>query len=621
MDKNMINIDDLVRQRLSGGEEQERGGAWMNMREMLDREMPVRVPIQGYNWRRMLAAATGLVLLASLTAGSYHFYNTRFHNDNAALANGNADKSTPASGAMQHMSDRAAAEKPVSEIASGNTADAAGIKAVNAVFAPEAYHQPDNNTIRTHINHQPSVQPLKPISHTREQLHANPVGALPHSALDQIDVKDFAKSGIEDLSKVEAADKNASEAGKPAANVTPKELAGTTSGNVPAAKSAPGSAETAKTKPAGNAANQANGHNSPELALDRPRASSADTRKRESATTPLKDTMEQMTIHQRMVINPITRRSKLFMDTISIESIAVDKKALNDLAKQTNVVADNVQNRELMPAASLAMKQQNADASYLVPLASMKVRTQKTNAWNARSFNDVVRDVKFNLSQVRFYPGIILGFNSSVIGSNSINGLHLGITGTFTFGEHWNMMAELKYMHRFNGGSSIHDNYNVVTDSVVVNNQKTYLQNKVEHFFKFSTMQSIEMPIALRYAAGRVNLFGGVNMAYNFRVNVEEVERVYDSSSVVSGSAVNLSSQPGIRMDDFKTRFSVGYLLGIGYQISPSVQLDLRATQNLWDNAGGNGASSVSRQLYRAPSFQFSLGYRFSQRNRIPKAK
>ena len=74
MDKNMINIDDFVRQRLSGGEEKERAGAWLHMRDLLDDKMPLRPAAGGYNWRRMLTAATGLVLLASLTVGGYKMY-------------------------------------------------------------------------------------------------------------------------------------------------------------------------------------------------------------------------------------------------------------------------------------------------------------------------------------------------------------------------------------------------------------------------------------------------------------------------------------------------------------------------------------------------------------------
>ena len=53
MDKNMINIDDLFKQRMTGAEETERPGSWLQMRELLEKEMPVTAPGAATNWRRM----------------------------------------------------------------------------------------------------------------------------------------------------------------------------------------------------------------------------------------------------------------------------------------------------------------------------------------------------------------------------------------------------------------------------------------------------------------------------------------------------------------------------------------------------------------------------------------
>ena len=91
MDKNMVNIDELVRQRLSGGEEQARPDAWLQMRELLD-ENEKRRMVGGYNWRRMLTAATGLVLLASLTVGGYKMY-TGYRADSDVVASTGSNSS------------------------------------------------------------------------------------------------------------------------------------------------------------------------------------------------------------------------------------------------------------------------------------------------------------------------------------------------------------------------------------------------------------------------------------------------------------------------------------------------------------------------------------------------
>ena len=155
----------------------------------------------------------------------------------------------------------------------------------------------------------------------------------------------------------------------------------------------------------------------------------------------------------------------------------------------------------------------------------------------------------------------------------------------------------------------------------VIQKQGSYLQGNVRHFFRFTSLQSIEMPLALRYAAGRLNLFGGLNLAYHFAVNADEQTfRPADTAYIPFNNPNKIKGQ-GVRYDDFKARFALGGLLGISWEISPSIQLDLRASKDLWDNAYGLGAERVSTELYNAPSMQFSLFYRFSQRNQIPKAK
>jgi hypothetical protein len=92
MDKNFISIDDLVRQRLGGGEERERSGSWANMRELLDKEMPQEKPV-GMYWRRMLSATAILLLIAGITVGGYELNAYR---NNAASDNGVVAAVTPA---------------------------------------------------------------------------------------------------------------------------------------------------------------------------------------------------------------------------------------------------------------------------------------------------------------------------------------------------------------------------------------------------------------------------------------------------------------------------------------------------------------------------------------------
>ncbi len=93
MDKNFIKIDDLVRQRLTGVEEKEKSGAWMNMRDLLDKEMPQQKRISIFYWRRIFSAVAVLSLLGSVCIGGMElssFYKNTDNNSTSIAAIVNA---------------------------------------------------------------------------------------------------------------------------------------------------------------------------------------------------------------------------------------------------------------------------------------------------------------------------------------------------------------------------------------------------------------------------------------------------------------------------------------------------------------------------------------------------
>ena len=91
MDNEFIKIDDLLRQRLGGVEERERNGSWMNMRELLDKEMPQEKPASILYWRRTFGVVAALSLLTTVGIGGYEFSNSlsnRYADNNAPLTDG-----------------------------------------------------------------------------------------------------------------------------------------------------------------------------------------------------------------------------------------------------------------------------------------------------------------------------------------------------------------------------------------------------------------------------------------------------------------------------------------------------------------------------------------------------
>jgi hypothetical protein len=327
-----------------------------------------------------------------------------------------------------------------------------------------------------------------------------------------------------------------------------------------------------------------------------------------ASTRPIitKDTFSQLRIVKHYLINPLTHESKLKLDTIFVGKIALDMQILSQ-------INDNDQ-----PLASVAPSENdftdqlllNAGISnHILPLSTFKIRSHHTSYWNTRSFYEVVNDFKFNVKQIKFYPGLSLGYNNYLVNTGSLNGFQVGFAGLFTL-DSWALMTELKYFNRINSGFTLNDDY--------VESAGPGMQRKVDHFFKFSSLQSVEMPIAMRYTLNRLNIFAGINTAYFFGIMPEEVENIHVAEPITQGS---FNAAPSVYPTDFDSRLAVGGLLGVSYDLLPALQLDLRTTRNIWDNNGSRGALIVAHQLFRVPSFQVSMVYHFSSKPRFPKAR
>ena len=112
-----------------------------------------------------------------------------------------------------------------------------------------------------------------------------------------------------------------------------------------------------------------------------------------------------------------------------------------------------------------------------------------------------------------------------------------------------------------------------------------------------------------RYCIGNFNFFAGGNLVYSFAINTGDYRP--DPPAPVFVTATSNDNKAKVDPNDFNSsRFGLGYMFGVSYQVSQKVTLDLRDVQTFWDNSKTEGAKYISSQLYRSPSFQISLGYR-----------
>lgn len=222
--------------------------------------------------------------------------------------------------------------------------------------------------------------------------------------------------------------------------------------------------------------------------------------------------------------------------------------------------------------------------------------------------NEKFNDLKYHVKGVQFAPGLTAGINSTFFAPESFKGFQFGFTGEFVFSDAVSVMTELKYFHRINSNYALEDNYYKYTQ--VGGQYKKELQL---NSYSFSTLHSVELPVAVRYTAGKFSFFAGGNFLYTFSINTGAVT-LPGPTSATFVSAIGEDNAPKIAAQDFDSRFGVGYLFGASFQVSPNVFFDVRNAQTVWDNSGSAGAKYVSGQLYKNPSLQVSIGYRFGSK-------
>lgn len=703
MDKNMINIDDFVRSRLSGAEEKEPPGAWSAMRDLLDKEMPVQ-PAAPFNWRRMLSYATALVVASSIGYGGYRMTSLNtvdrdLAGINAPAPNGIAANNTSkpvnttidnnaGTGNATHNTVTNAingSKKPIltpaTHVVANNQRATSAPATGNRTMATNGASASTNDRINTNGQSRFAVN-----ENGSDATSANGGPSMPaNSESAQATNEHFvAATGTEALNDAKA---NPAATGDRANNgtgiftsdkknnTTPKgpvkpktaTTAATHSSNNSSARSTAGTRNNA-TKPgeqgqakhtsgkalAMNLTIPASGTNVP---LNGTLPSSTGTTGGQSLAINkpgrVVDTIQQIEIYERRVLNPLTGRVSYQRDTISVRKIAEERIVFNDVVARNDnsrpgylpesadmdnakkaAKADKKSIDEVVPHSAIkSAKDVDNNSNNLVSLSAFKTSSKLTNLWDANKerFNLFLHNVNVAIDKARFYAGITGGFNTTVFSTNTLAGFQLGMNGLLVMNERWSMAAEFKYNHRFNG-ASINDNYSKVTNIVpgnesVVNGvayrEYSWDEDKVVHYYNFTAVQTLEAPVTLRYSVGRLFGEAGINMMYGFAINAEEVERPSNSPITVSRAfPVNNSVQENIGggkhvlLSDFNSRFGLGYVLGAGYQITPALTTNFRLVQNVWDNASTDGGRKVSRNLYQTPSVQLSIGYRFSQGRR-----
>lgn len=624
MDKNMIKIDDLFAQRLAGGEESERAGAWANMRDLLDKEMPQRKPVAGFNWRRTLTVATGAVLLAALSVGGYEKF-TSFRNaknadmtvsapagnsigtegSNIAGTNGNASSSSNDNLNSNDLNSNSNNSGLVPSVAANN--DNTSASANNNASSD---NNKNSNTVADTKSGKKVVKSVSgdlKITSSGTNVAVNkplvsnqplvPAVAQPKN-VDQVADDNKLVSN----NKVKSG--GASDPG--GANITPRTQPSgimPSSGNNVVANTSGNNIKPAEMKPVTDKSNKKDNTGNTTGNNNDKKASNDDVAKKEKM---FKDSIKLVETKERF-----TAREGWKRDTVQQGKMARFDVMPVDPAKATQIT-------DIIPSAAITV---NNNEGAMELLEKKRVSTRKFNSGIAESrFEEMVKNAKFNMARVTFHSGIIGGVNSSIAGSNTTMGIQMGLYGVANFGERWSMVAEVKYMQRWGGSNTIIDNYNNNKYETPAATQgfMEHSWDSVVHSFKYPSLNSVHLPVSVRYAMNRVSLFCGADFAYNFAVNTEEIQQQagIKVTQVTPLNAQGLrydleKTRPGITYKDFSSRLDLGAMIGVSYNVTPSTMLDLRMVQSVWNDAKTAGEIKVFDALYNKPSVQFNISYRF----------
>lgn len=663
MDKNFIHIDDYMRRRLSGGEEPERPGAWLAMRDLLDKEMPTVAT--AYNWRRFFGYVTALVLLASVSVGGYMYINHGFQQDavfagkvgGASTSNiGQADGNTIPNSRLESVNNT---EQTANLLASenGNHHESTSINSSEAnnssnISKPStAASVATNNNTTTANNHTTIANKAQKTSSTSSSRVYASAKRLPSVSKNKTANKlgNGLKTVANNTAMAAHPENNADNHN--AAQASSSQNAMTTSGAQNATNHK--TARRTALSPTQLTASKALALNASANAVKMAKEPVV----KESAMRLVHDTIARLRINARRVLDANTQKVKYNLDTIPLSELVVarfvsekaltekpaakqnlpaqksnTRKAINNpsLAAATKATSLDKNaasaNEKLLPSAALTDK--SVATGTTKSLASGSSSAFKLHLWDAEKVNAAIDKIKFNLAKIELYPGIMMGINGSFFTPNSLGGFQFGLTSLIAINEWWSVLTELKYLYQFNTGSTVRDNYsNVTNGSVTLSEVKgvpydyyNWTEEHVDHYFNYEVVQSFQLPLALRYCWGRFFAQGGLNLVYNMPIKAKEVARFLNDQTVhadyrpiqtVKEPFVN-DDHATVKISDFGSRFGTGYILGAGFSFTPNVYLDFRATQTFWDNAQTQGAKQISKDLFKTPSIQLSVGYRLS---------
>lgn len=624
MDKDMIKIDDLLRQRLGDAEEQERPGAWLRMRDLLDEQMPAdKIPGAAVNWRRMFAYVGGLALLAALSLGGYemsHTFSTDGTANNTATRTSHPATTTGIAGAAN------------SSLPDTNTPNEAISETPSTTPATDAANGTIATTHNTHHTAKSNTAGTTPVQHNSIATNTSPK-KLNNNNLNQVNKTNTLHTNTTP-NTTEVKDKMPTEVAAAtkaaialAANTSSKAL---NKNNTSSSGKAANKNDVNAYQPTGNSNNN-NTNQTQEQPATRPAQQAiqqlgsgpmamADVNKGDAGNYEYKT----VPYHKIEIKEKVDEHGTPHHDTIyNGEDMMTIRQPVD---KNTPAAAGNNDDElasgsemNLAAATPSAKKESNNEDAVMQKRGDSKATQGKDKRYNSHRFEEMVQNAKFRMGNIKFYPGVVFGANSALNGNA---GFHGGLALNTSVSERWSIITELKGIYQFNfAHTKMQDDYIANVQATSLNGQSVYIYDSMEHYYNFNSYTSLQLPIMINYNDKRFNLMVGANFTYNFKISsLQEVEQRYLSEKNYRSTSDPLfPTDKKILLSDFSHNFNIAPVIGIGYDMSPGIKLDLRLSKGVWSNAYSYGQKQIAKQLYNLPQVQFNMTFKLSRnKNKLP---
>lgn len=631
--KDFIHIDEMFK-GLRNGEEPEGAGAWLRMKDLLDKELPVGTPVaSGWSFRRYMLPLVALLMLG----GGVAYYEMSDNNRSGGAGSGPAiagnttgNEHTPAASGSGF--------KP------GEHTEGANGQSVATTSARKG-----NKGAPGHK----ATGPASPGNSGRENGGGRNIAQVPAAATPPAAVRTTTPAA----QPGRGAQPAASLAGKNPGN-TPLVSKPAASGKLlaSAAGKDPGPLEAAPVVPSEEHViekikprNQQN-HVAPAQSQAASIARQADARivnpdlqivaaslgdkkivrdKKGNFYKELRDTFKRMDLVERSVAvngNNGGKEFKTVLDTVAvtrIEKVRYTPLDPIELIALRKMGADKLE-QPVVLAANLRERTAASEMVSLVPLNNYKVASRKVDPGK---FNQLIHNTSQGISNYfdgsrNFYAAFLLGGNAS-FGNPGAFGMQMGIAGMYSLGERLTLAAELKYVNHY------FSNYSLQDESVTFKNVNSQVsgadwlfsgtRQTTTSIYRVKGYSSLELPVTLSYNLGRVSVFAGLNLAYAFPIgwskettlsSVDVQQLRPENTNPFINAAFKLDEQK-----DFASRLGLGYTWGLSYDLSRKVSLDARVSQILLDNNNGN--TDALNRLFRLPTVQLSFGYYLGRREKV----